>query len=133
LAWTCNNINTKAEKETKREGTTNKKRNKKRNTFTIATWNIRCMYGGKLNIVREEMKCLNVDILGISEMKWKGKGHFKGQNYKVMYSGHNTHRKNGVGMIITNQVEKSLIGYKAVNDRIMYIRVEARPVNITCV
>jgi hypothetical protein len=50
-----------------------------------------------------------------------------------MYSGHDTHSKNGVGMIITNQVEKSLIGYKVVNDRIMYIRVEAHPVNITCV
>jgi exonuclease III len=62
-----------------------------------------------------------------------GKGHFGGENDKVMYSGHETHKKNGVGMIITKQVEKSLIGYKAVNDRIMYIRVEARPVNITWV
>jgi exonuclease III len=76
---------------------------------------------------------MNIDILGISEMKWTGKGHFRGVKYKVMYSGHDTYRKNGVGMIITNQVEKSLIGYKAVNDRIMYIRVKARPVNISCI
>ena len=62
-----------------------------------------------------------------------GRGHFGDKNDKVMYSGHETHKKNGVGMIITKQVEKSLIGYKAVNDRIMYIRVEARPVNITWV
>jgi hypothetical protein len=68
------------------------------------------MYEGKLNIVREEMKRPNIDILGISEMKWKGKGHFKCENYKVINSENNTHRKNGVGMIITNQVEKSLIG-----------------------
>jgi hypothetical protein len=66
-------------------------------------------------------------------MKWTGKGHFGGEKDKVMYSGHETHKKNGVGMIITKQVEKSLIGYKAVNDRIMYIRVEACPVNITWV
>jgi hypothetical protein len=51
----------------------------------------------------------------------------------VMYWGHKTHRKNGVGMIITNQVSKSLIGYKAVNDTITYMRVKARPVNITCI
>jgi exonuclease III len=64
-------------------------------------------------------------------MKWIGKGHFGGENDKVMYSGHEK-KKTGVG-IITKQVEKSPIGYKAVNDRIMYIRVEARPVNITWV
>jgi hypothetical protein len=91
------------------------------------------MYEGKVNIVQEEMNRMNIDILGISEMKWIGKGHFRGVDYKVMYLGHNTHKKNGMGMIITYQVEKSLIGYKAVNDRIMYIRVKARPVNITSV
>jgi hypothetical protein len=47
--------------------------------------------------------------------------------------GHNTLKKNGVGMIITNQMSQSLIGYKAVNDRIIYIRLKAYPVNITCV
>jgi len=92
------------------------------------------MYEGKLDIVREEMKRLNIDIqvLGISEMKWTGRGHFGGENDNVMYSGHEI-KKTGAGMIITKQVEKSLIGYKAVNDSIMYIRVEARPVNITWV
>jgi hypothetical protein len=76
---------------------------------------------------------MDIDILRISEMKWTGRGHFRSANNTVMYSGHNTHRKNGMGMIITNQVSKSLIGYKAVNDRIIYIRVKAQPVNITCV
>jgi exonuclease III len=110
------------------KGTINKMRNKKNNTYNIATWNVRSMYEGKLDIVREEMKRLNIDILGISEMKWTGKGHFGGEKDKVMYSGCETHKRNGVGMIITKQVEKSLIGYKVVNDRIMYVRVEARPV-----
>jgi hypothetical protein len=60
-------------------------------------------------------------------------GHLRSANNTVMYSGHKTHGKNGVGMIITNQVSKSLIGYKAVNDKIIYIRVKAHPVNITCI
>jgi hypothetical protein len=51
------------------------------------------MYEGKVNIVQEEMNRMNIDILGISEMKWIGKGHFRGVNYKVMYSGHNTDKK----------------------------------------
>jgi len=90
------------------------------------------MYEGKLNIVHKERKGLDIDILGISEMKWTGRGHFRSANNIVMYSGHNTNRKNGVGMNITNQVSKSLTGYKAVNDRIIYIRVKAHPVNNLC-
>jgi hypothetical protein len=77
------------------------------------------MYEGKLNIVQREMNRMDIDILGVSEMKWIGSGHFRSANNTVMYSGHNTHRKNGVGMTIANQVSKLLIGYKAVNDRII--------------
>jgi exonuclease III len=91
------------------------------------------MYEGKLNIVQNEMNRMDLDILGISEMKWIGSGHFRSANNTVIYSGHKSHRKNGVGMFITNQVSKSLIGYKAVNNRIIYIRVKAHPVNITCI
>jgi len=91
------------------------------------------MFEGKLSIVQEEMNRKDIDILGISKMKWIGSGHFRSANNTVMYLGHNTHRKNGMGMIITNQVSKLLIGYKTVNDRIMYIRVKAHPVNMTCV
>jgi hypothetical protein len=56
-------------------------------------------------------------------MKWIGSGHFRSANNTVMYWGHHTHRKNGVGMIITNQVSKSLTSYKGVNDRIIYIYI----------
>jgi hypothetical protein len=66
---------------------------KRRATYTIATWNVRSMYEGKVNTVQEEMNHMNIDILGISEMKWIGKGHFRGVNYEVMYSGHETHKK----------------------------------------
>jgi hypothetical protein len=76
---------------------------------------------------------MDIDILGISEMKWIGSGHFRSANNTVMCSGHNTHRKNGMGMIITNQVSQSLRGYKAVSGSIMYTRVKAHPVTITCV
>jgi hypothetical protein len=66
------------------------------------------MYEGKLNIVQNEMNRLGINILDISEMKWIVSGHFKSLNHTVMYSGHNTHRKNGVGIIVTNQIQKSL-------------------------
>ena len=121
LKQTCNDISTEAEKKAKREGNRATKRQKRKNTYNIATWNVRRMYEGKLNIVQEEMNCKGIDILEVSEKKLIGSGHFRSANNTVMYSGHNTHRKNDVGMIITNQVLKSLIGYKAVNDRILYI------------
>jgi len=76
---------------------------------------------------------MDIDILGISEMKCIGNGHFRSANNTMMYSEHKTHRKNDVGMIITNQVPKSLIGYKVVNDRIIYKRLKAHPVNMTCI
>jgi hypothetical protein len=66
--WVTENI--QADNKTVRKGTTNKKRNKKTNSYNIVTWNVRSMYEGKLDIVREEMKRLDIDILGISEMKW---------------------------------------------------------------
>ena len=91
------------------------------------------MYEEKLNIVQREMNLMDIDILGISEIKWIGSGHFRRANNTLMHSGRNTHRKNDVGMIIANRVSKSIIGYKAVNDRIIYIRVRTHPVNITFV
>jgi hypothetical protein len=90
------------------------------------------MHEGKLNIVQREINRMDIDILGISKMKWIGSRHFRSANNTVMYLGHITHSKNGLGMIIANRVSKSLIGYKAVNDRIIYIRVRTCLVNITC-
>jgi len=80
------------------------KRQKRQNTYNVATWNVRSMYEGKLNIVQREMNRMDIGILGISEMKWIGSGHFRSANNTVMFSGHYMHRKNGVGMIIANRV-----------------------------
>ena len=130
---TCNDISTEKEKKPKREEIRTTKRQKRKNTYNIATWNVRSMNKGKLNVVQKEMIRVDIDILGISEMKWIGSGHFRSAKNTVLYSGHNTHKKNGVGIIITNRMAQSLIGYKTVNDRIIYIRMKAHPVNITCV
>jgi hypothetical protein len=73
------------------------------------------------------MKCMHIDILGISVKKWIGSGHFRSPKNTLMYWGHKTQRKNGVGMIITNREYKSLIGYKAVIDTIMHMRMKGTP------
>ena len=53
--------------------------------INIATWNVRSMYEGKLNLVKNEMERMNLSILGISEMKWKGRGYFQSEGYRVFF------------------------------------------------
>jgi hypothetical protein len=59
----------------------------------IATWNVRSMYEGKMDIVLREMKRMNIDVLGISELRWTGGGHYQSEEYKIIYSGNSTAKK----------------------------------------
>ncbi|XP_065066112.1 craniofacial development protein 2-like [Rhopilema esculentum] len=61
---------------------------------TIATWNVRTMNQGKLEVVTNEMDRINLDILGISEMKWTGCGDFRYDDHTVYYSGHQQYKRN---------------------------------------
>ena len=63
------------------------------------TWNVRSMNQGKLDMVRQEMTRLNIDILGISELKWMGMGEFNSDDHYINYCGHESHRRNGVARI----------------------------------
>ena len=53
--------------------------------YCIGTWNIRCMNQGKLEVVKQEMPRLNIDILGNSELKWTGTGEFNSDDYYIYY------------------------------------------------
>ena len=63
--------------------------------------------------------------MGISELKWTGKGHFSSAGYKVYYSGHKTKRLNGVAIIVVQKMVEALQEYKPISDRIIYIRIRA--------
>jgi hypothetical protein len=99
----------------------------------IGTWNVRSMYEGKLEIVKKEMGRVGVELLGVSELRWTGKGYFQSGDYKMYYSGHETERKNGVAVICGNDMARTVLGYNPVNDRIMTIRLQGKPVNMTIV
>ena len=60
----------------------------KSNIYCIGTWNVRSMNQGKLDVVRQEMARVNVDILGISELKWTGMGEFNSDDHHIYYCGH---------------------------------------------
>ena len=70
----------------------------------IGTWNVRSINQGKLEVVKQEMARVNVDILGISKLKWTGMGEFNTDNHHIYYCGHESLRRNGVAIIVNKRV-----------------------------
>ena len=70
----------------------------------IGTWNVRSMNQGKLEVFKQEMARVNVDILGISELKWTGMGEFNSDDHIIYYCGQETLRRNGVAIIVNKRV-----------------------------
>ena len=71
--------------------------------YCIGTWNVRSMNQGKLEVVKQEMARVNINILGISELKWTGMGEFNSDDHYIYSCGQESLRRNGVALI-----EKSL-------------------------
>ena len=72
--------------------------------YYIGTWNVRSMNQGKLKVVRQEMARVNVDILGISELKWTGMGEFNSDDHYIYYCGQESLRRNGVAIMFNKTV-----------------------------
>ena len=72
--------------------------------YCIETWKVRSMNQGRLEVVKQEMARVNVDILGISELKWTGLGEFNSDDHYIYYCGQLCLRKNGVAIIVNKRV-----------------------------
>ena len=70
----------------------------------IGTWNVRSTNQGKLKVVKQEMARVNVNILGISELKWTGMGEFNSDDHYIYYSGQESFRRNGVAITVNKRV-----------------------------
>ena len=68
--------------------------------YCTGTWNVRSMNQGKLEVVKQEMARVNINILGISELKWTGMGKFNSDDHYVYYSGQESLRRNGVALTV---------------------------------
>uniref|UniRef100_A0A670JDU5 Endonuclease/exonuclease/phosphatase domain-containing protein n=1 Tax=Podarcis muralis TaxID=64176 RepID=A0A670JDU5_PODMU len=101
--------------------------------YCIGTWNVRTMNLGKLDVVKNEMARINIDILGISELKWTGMGEFSSDDYHIYYCGQETRKRNGVALIVNKRVVKAVLGCNLKNDRMISIRIQGRPFNITVI
>ena len=87
--------------------------------YWIGTWNDRPMNQGKLDVVKQEMARMNVDVLGISELKWTGMGEFNSDDHYIYYCGQESLRRNGVAIIVNKRVQNAVFGCNLKNDRMI--------------
>ena len=101
--------------------------------YYIGTWNVRSMNQGKLEVVKQEMARVNIDILGIRELKWTGMGEFNSDNHYIYYSGQESLRRNGVALTVNKKVQNAILGCNLKNDRMISICFQGKPFNITVI
>ena len=79
------------------------------------------------------MARVNIDILGISELKWTGKGEFNSDDHCIYYCGQDSLRRNGVAIIANRTVQKAVLGCNLKNDRMISLHFQGKPFNITVI
>ena len=88
------------------------------------------MNQGKLEVVKQ-MTRVNIDILGISELKWTGMGECNSDDHYIHYCGQDSLRRNGVAIIVNKRVRNAVLGCNLKNDRMISIRFQGKPFDIT--
>ena len=83
------------------------------------------MNQGKLEVVKQEMARVNVNILGIGELKWTGMGEFNSDDHYIYYCGQESLRRNGVAIMVNKRVQNEALGYNLKNDRMISVRFKA--------
>ena len=101
--------------------------------YCIGTWNVRSMNQDKLEVVKQEMARVNVNILGISELKWTGMGEFNSDDHYINYCGQESLRRNGVAIMVNRRVRNAVIRCDLKNDRMISVCLQGKPFNITVI
>ena len=101
--------------------------------YCIETWNVRSTNQGKLEEVKQEMARVNIDILGISELKWTGMGEFNSDDHYIYYCGQESLRRNGVAIMVNKRVQNAVLGCNLKNDRMISVHLQGKPFNITVI
>ena len=88
------------------------------------------MNQGKLEVVKQEMVRVNIDILEISELKWTGMGEFNSDDHYIYYCGQESLRRNGVVLIVNKRVQNAVFGCNLKNNRVISVCYQGKPFNI---
>ena len=91
------------------------------------------MNQGKLEVVKQEMARVNVNILIISELKWTGMGEFNSDDHYIYYYGQESLRRNGLAIMVKKRVQNAVLGCNLKNDRIISVHFQDKPFNITVI
>ena len=89
------------------------------------------MNQGKLEVVKQEMARVNINILGISELRWTGMGEFNSDDHYIYYYGKESLRRNAVVLIVSKTVHNAVLGYNLKNDRMVSVHFQGKSFNIT--
>ena len=105
-----------------------------REKLKIVTWNVRTMYqAGKLVNIVLETKRMGIDIMGLAEVRWLQSGKIVCNDHTLIYSGHKKYHKHGVGLLLSKVVSKTVLGYCALSDRILLVRIHGKPFNLSII
>ena len=91
------------------------------------------MNQGKLEVVKQEMARVNVDILGISKLKWTGMGEFNSDDHYIYYFGEESCRRNEVAIMVNKRVRNAVLGCNLKNHRMISVHFQDKPFNITVI
>ena len=87
----------------------------------------------KLKVVKQEMTIVNIDILGISKLKWTGMGEFNSNEHSIYYCGQESLSRNEVALIVNKKVQNAVLGCNLKNYRMISVHFQGKPFNITVI
>ena len=91
------------------------------------------MNQGKLDVVEQGMARVNIDILGISELRWTGMGEFNSDDHYIYYCGQESIGRSGVAIIVNKRAQNAVLGSNLQNERIISVHFQGKPFNITVI
>ena len=98
----------------------------------IGTWNVRSMNQGKLEVVKQEMARVNINILGISKIKWTGMSECNSDDHYIYYCGQEFLRRNGVAIIVNKRIQNAVFGCNLKNNRMNPVCFQGKPFQHSC-
>ena len=86
-----------------------------------------------IEVVKQEMARVNINILGISKLKWTGMGEFNSDDHYIYYCGQESLRRNGVAIMVNKRIQNAVLGCNLKNDRMISVHFQGKPFNITVI
>ena len=91
------------------------------------------MNQGKLEVVRQEVARVNINILGISKLKWTGMGEFNSDDHYIYYCRQESLRRNGIAITINKRVQNAVLGCNLKNNKMISVHFQGKPFSITVI